>query len=105
MAYCTTKTMPRTRGKAMKMLILEKETVQTVADQFGVNRTTIWRWKKKWQTQNQHLALTNAVRHKDAPTSQFRWSACKWNIPTQPATPLHPHRLSNDIVRTTGIRR
>lgn len=99
MAYCTTKTMPQTRGKAMRMLILEHKSVQIVANQFGVNRTTIWRWYKKWQAQNQHIELHNAVRRQHAPTSQLRWNACKWSIPTKPAIPLHPHCLSDDIVQ------
>lgn len=99
MAYCTIKTMPQTRGKAMRMLILEQKSAQTVANRFGVNRTTIWRWYQKWQAQNQHIDLTNAVRHKDVPTSQFRWDACKWSIPTCSAIPLHPHCLSEDLVQ------
>lgn len=99
MAYCTTKNIAQTRGKAMRMLILEHQSVQTVADRFGVNRTTIWRWHKKWQAQNQHIELTNAVRHKDALVSLFRFDACKWSIPTKPAIPLHPRCLPDDIVQ------
>lgn len=99
MAYCTTKTMSQTRGKAMKMLILEHQSVQVVANHFGVHRSTIWRWYQKWQEQNQHVALRNAVRCQKSPTSKFRLDACKWNIPTRPATPLHPHCLSDDLVQ------
>lgn len=32
----------------MKLLFLENYPVQVVADRFGVDRSTIWRWKKKW---------------------------------------------------------
>lgn len=99
MAYCTIKTMPQTRGKAMQMLILEHQKVQVVARKFGVNRSTIWRWYQKWQAQNQYNSLENAIRRKDAPTSQFRWNTCKWSIPTRSATPLHPHCLSEDLVQ------
>ena len=99
MSYCTIKTMPQTRGKAMQMLIIEQQSAKVVADRFGVHRTTIWRWYKKWQSQNQHIVLHNAVRQKNAPTSKFRWEACKWSIPTQPAIPLHPHCLSEDLVQ------
>lgn len=43
MAYCTIKTMPQTRGRAMRMLILEQQPIEKVALKFGVHRTTIWR--------------------------------------------------------------
>lgn len=99
MAYCTTKTISQTRGKAMRMLIMEGQPIQKVACKYGVHRTTIWRWYKKWQEQNQHIRLQNSIRHKDAKTSQFRFNACKWDIPTQPAIPLQPHCLSDDIVQ------
>ena len=98
MAYCTIKTMSQTRGKAMRMLILERQSIQKVADKYGVHRTTIWRWKQKWLEQNRHINLHNAVRHKDAPTSKFRLDSCTWSIPTKPAIPLHPRHLSDDLV-------
>ena len=37
MAYCTIKTMSQTRGKAMRMLILERQSIQKVADKYGVS--------------------------------------------------------------------
>lgn len=91
--------MPAIRGKAMRELILDKKPVQVVANKYGVNRSTIWRWYKKWQEQNQHVELTNTIRRKNAPTSTFRYSACKWNIPTLSARPIHPHCLSGDLVQ------
>lgn len=99
MAYCTIKSMPQTRGKAMRMLILEQQPVEKVALKFGVHRTTIWRWKQKWKEQNKYIDLHNAVRHRDMPTSKFRLSTCIWNIPTKPAIPLHPYCLSDDLVQ------
>lgn len=47
MSYCTGKNIENARGKAMKMLVLEKKSVTVIADRFGVHRTTIWRWYKK----------------------------------------------------------
>ena len=91
--------MPQTRGKAMRELILDKKSVQVVANRYGVNRTTIWRWYKKWQEQNRHVELTNAVRHKDTSTSRFRYDACKWSIPTLSARPIRTHCLSEDLVQ------
>lgn len=83
----------------MRMLIIDQKPIQTVANYFGVNRTTIWRWKQKWIKQNEHISLHNTMRHQNAATSIFRFNACKWSIPTRPAIPLHPHCLSEDIVQ------
>ena len=98
MAYCNTKNIAQTRGRAMRMLILDEQPIQKVADKYGVHRITIWRWKQKWIEQNKHIVLHNAVRHKSASTSTFRYNACIWNIPTKPAIPLHPRHLSDDLV-------
>ena len=90
----------------MQELILGKKPVRVVANKYGVNRTTIWRWYKKWQKQNQHIELTNMVRRKDAPTSTFRYDACKWSIPTLSSRPINPYTLSDDIVQLVlDIRR
>ena len=48
MAYCTGKTIEMARGNAMKMLFMERKPVFVVANRFGVNRSTIWRWARKW---------------------------------------------------------
>jgi transposase len=48
MSYCTGKNIEKSRGKAMKMLVIEKKPVEVVADRFGVHRSTIWRWHQKW---------------------------------------------------------
>ena len=44
MSYCTGKHIEKSRGKAIKMLVIEKKPVGIVADRFGVHRSTIWRW-------------------------------------------------------------
>ena len=47
MSYCTGKNIEIARGKAVKMLVVEKKPVGVVADRFGVHRSTIWRWYQK----------------------------------------------------------
>ena len=49
MSYCTGKNIEIARVKAVKMLVVEKKPVGVVADRFGVNRSTIWRWHQKWK--------------------------------------------------------
>ena len=65
MAYCTGKTIEMARGNAMKMLFMERKPVFVVANRFGVNRSTIWRWARKCQTQNQNIQLHNDNRQKE----------------------------------------
>lgn len=49
MSYCTGKNIEIARGKAVKMLVMEKKPVGLVADRFGVHRSTIWRWYQEWK--------------------------------------------------------
>ena len=41
MPYCTGKNIEIARGKAVKMLVMEKKPVGVIADRFGVHRSTI----------------------------------------------------------------
>lgn len=99
MAYCTSPYAARARGNAIKALIIEHKPQNLVAKQAGVNRTTIWRWKKKWEAQNQYIQLTNDNRpHRQVGTA-FRWQNIKWNIPTVTSAPhTHSNRISEDTV-------
>lgn len=99
MSYCTGKHIEKSRGLAMKMLVLDKKPVYVVANHFGVNRTTIWRWYQKWLAQNSNKQLENYSRLNRKPGTVFRWEQVKWDIPSFPATPKHPHALPEDIVQ------
>ena len=83
----------------MKMLVIEKKPVGVVADRFGVDRSTIWRWHQKWLAQNNHIELENPVRRKYLGVSAYKYDFCKWNIPSLSAAPKHPHTLSEDLVQ------
>lgn len=95
MSYCTGKNIENARGKAMKMLVLEKKSVTVVADRFGVHRTTIWRWYKKWQEQNCNIELF----HKNRSPGSFRLVEVRWNISTISSSPKNPHVLSNELIQ------
>ena len=99
MSYSTNPNLEKARGKAMKLLFLDKIPIQNIADRYGVNRSTIWRWKKKWLDINANVELKNSSRRRDNPTSLFRYSSCKWNIPTASAAPKHhPNALPDYII-------
>ena len=99
MSYCTGKNIENARGKAMKMLVIERKPVGIVADRFGVHRSTVWRWYQKWLIQNQSKQLENYNRPSRAPGEAFRWNNVHWNIPSLSAAPRSPHALSEELVQ------
>jgi len=102
MAYSTNPNLPKARAFAMQLLIREQLPLQTVANRCGIHRSTIWRWKKKWDVLNKHVQLTNDNRPSRSigAISAFRLTACTWHIPTQSARPhSHPHTISEEIIR------
>ena len=100
MAYSINPNLPRARAIAMKLLIVEGLPTNIVANKCGVNRSTVWRWRQKWDVINKHVQFTNDNRPHRRVGTQFRFTACKWLIPTVVSTPLHsPHAISETIVR------
>ena len=99
MSYCKGKNIEKSRGKAMKMLVMEKKPVSIVADRFGVHRSTIWRWYQRWILQNNDKVLVNHYRPSREPGKHFRWANVRWDIPSIPAIPKHPRCLPEDLVQ------
>lgn len=99
MSYCTGKNIEKSRGKAMKMLVIEKKPVEVVANRFGVHRSTIWRWHQRWLVQNSHIELENPIRRKYLGISAYKYELCKWNIPSLSAAPKNPYTLSDDLIQ------
>lgn len=98
MAYYRGKDIEKSRGNAIKELIIEKRSVAQVARRFGKNRSTIYRWKKKWEMQ-QTVLLENPGRPSRPLGKVFRWRDVKWNIPTRSSAPkTHPNALNSDTV-------
>lgn len=99
MSYCKGKNIEKSRGKAMKMLVMEKKPVSIVADRFGVHRSTIWRWYQRWILQNNDKVLVNHYRPSRESGKHFRWANVRWDIPSIPAIPKHPRCLPEDLVQ------
>ena len=100
MAYYRGKDIEKSRGNAMQEVILEKRSVAQVARRFGKNRSTIYRWIKKWRMQ-QNVLLENPGRPSRTLGKVFRWQSVKWNIPTLSSAPkTHPNALNENIVAT-----
>ena len=99
MSYCTGKNIEIARGKAIKMLVLEKKPVGAVADRFRVHRSTIWRWYQKWKKINNHIQFINPVRRQYLGVSPYKYGICKWRIESESSSPKHPHMLGEDLVQ------
>ncbi len=99
MAYSINPNLPKARALAMQLLNQEGLPLKVVANRCGVNRSTIWRWQKKWQEINQNVQLENFGRPTRIAGTKFRWAALKWLIPTLSSKPLAtPKAISKEIV-------
>ncbi len=99
MAYSTNPNLPKARAFAMQLLIREQLPVVVVANRCGVHRSTIWRWKRKWDKLNEHVQLTNDNRPGRPVGAAFRLTACTWRIPTDASRPhTSPTAVSQELV-------
>ena len=99
MAYSINPNLPKARAIAMQLLVSDSLQVQTVANRCGVHRSTIYRWKRKWDEINKNVQLENYNRPNRAVGLAFRFAALKWLIPTCSSRPYtSPNALSSAIV-------
>lgn len=102
MAYSINPNLPKARAIAMQLLVRDCVPLHVVANKCGVHRSTIYRWKRKWDKLNAHVQLTNdnrPGRKQPARSSSFRLAACTWRIPTESAIPhTSPSAVSQELV-------
>lgn len=99
MSYSNNPLLPKARATAMQLLVREGLPSQVVANKCGVHRSTIWRWKQKWDKLNEHVQLTNDNRPARRAGTQFRIAALKWRIPTVSSRPLSsPKAIAKPII-------
>lgn len=99
MAYSNNPNLPRARALGLKLLIEQKLPVQVVANKCGVHRSTVYRWKLKWQDINQNVQLENFNRPTRELGSQFRSATLKWLIPTLSSRPkCSPNAIPEPVV-------
>ncbi len=100
MAYSINPNLPKARAIAMRMLISEKLPLQVVANRCGIHRSTVWRWKRKWNEINENVQLKNLNRPNVVAGKQFRQAALKWLVPTLSSRPhTCSHAIGDEIVR------
>jgi transposase InsO family protein len=107
MAYSTNPYLPKARATAMRLLLLNKLPLSVIADRCGVHRSTIWRWKRKWNKLNEHHQFTNYNRPDRKAGTSFRWADAHWNIPTDSSRPHgHPKAITPNVVQQVlAVRR
>lgn len=100
MAYSTNPHLPKARAFALQLLIRERVPLQTVARRCGVHRSTIYRWKRKWDALNQHVQMDNPNRPRRIFSRSNHLNRCTWRIPTRASTPkTYPTAVSQELVR------
>ena len=98
MAYSINPNLVKARRTALLLVLKDKLPVAVVARKCGVNRTTIWRWLKKWQVLNQYIKQG----HPNRPSLKtiFVPEYYRWQIITEPSRPhTFPRQLSMEIVK------
>lgn len=87
MSYSSNPLLPKARGDTVRLLVLEQLPVAVAARRSGINRTTLWRWKRQWDELNCSVQLENNNRPNRKAGSKFRLAACTWRIPTRSSRP------------------
>ena len=64
MAYCIAKSIEIQHSKALKEIFLEGRSVAQVARRFGRNRSTLYRWIKRWREINNYPDFRNYLLSK-----------------------------------------
>lgn len=103
MAYINSHSMDTARTAALKDVKIRGLGIGIVARKYGVHRTTIWRWIKKWDELNKHIQKINYGRptRNDTPERKFRPESYRWRIPIYPCAPKHhPRRISPVLEQT-----
>lgn len=98
MAYSINPNLVNARKTALLLVFKDKLPVGVVARKCGVNRTTIWRWTRKWKKLNENISQV----HYGRPSRQTRFCVdyYRWTVNTLSSAPnTHPKRLPEWIER------
>lgn len=100
MAYSINPNLPKARAIAMQLLIREQLPVEVVANKSGVHRSTIYRWKRKWDVLNQNVQMDNPNRPNRVYSRVNHLNRCTWRIPTVVSRPhSSPTAISQELVQ------
>lgn len=99
MAYSNNPNLPKAKATAMKLLIADGLPSTIVANKCGVHRSTIWRWKQKWNELNKNVQFDNPNRPGRVYSLKNKLLACKWHITTTSSRPYScSYAISDNII-------
>lgn len=99
MAYSINPNLPKARATALQMLIRDQLPLGVVANKCGVHRSTIWRWKRKWEMLNVNVQMDNPNRPNREYSLKNHLLRCTWRIPTKSSRPhTSPTAVSRELV-------
>ncbi len=98
MAYSTNPNLPKARAIALRLHIAEGIPLIVAARKCGIHRTTLWRWKRKWQQLNTNVSQEKPNR--PTRTTSFVPAYYRWSIATNSSRPnTNPAAIPNEIVQ------
>lgn len=98
MAYSTNPNLPKARATALKLLLVEQLPLSVVANKCGVHRSTIWRWKCKWDKINEYVQFDNPNRPNRVHSRTNHLIRCRWLIATGSSRPhTSPTAVSQEL--------
>ncbi len=99
MSYSSNPLLPKARAQAVRLVVEHKLPVAVAARKYGIHRSTLWRWRRKWLEVNKNVQLENHNRPSRTAGSIWRLAACRWVVPTLSSRPLHnPHAVTERVV-------
>lgn len=99
MAYSTNPHLVKARATALRLLIQDGLPTSVVARKCGIHRTTVWRWKRKWDELNKHVEFTNPNRPRRPVHLASKLAGCTWQIPTLSSRPnTNPYTIPDELV-------
>jgi len=100
MAYSTNPHLPKARAFALQLLIVKRLPLQTVANRCGVHRSTVYRWKRKWDILNRNVQMDNPNRPNRVYSRENHLKWCTWRIPTIISRPhTSPTAVGQELVQ------
>ena len=84
----------------MQLLVRDRLPLYVVANRCGIHRSTVYRWKRKWDILNQYVQMDNPNRPRRAYSRENHLVRCTWRIPTVASRPhTSPTAVSEELVQ------
>ncbi len=99
MSYCTGKNIEKSRGKVMRILVIEKKPVGIGGRSFGVHRSAILEMVLKIVSSGQPYRVRKLYKGKYLGTSAYEYELHKWSMSLLSAAPKGHRILSDGLIQ------